>query len=59
MTTKPEITSLFLFSDGSVEIKIKEDDTQVTTINLASEKLKGLDLDQRLLPTLSNIAITG
>lgn len=44
---KPTITDLFLYSDGSIEIKITEDTDQVTTITLTSEKMKGLDMDQR------------
>lgn len=47
MNTKTIITSLFLYTDGSVEIKIKESSGEETTFTLSAEKFTGMDMDAR------------
>lgn len=44
MTT---ITSLFLYSDSSAEVTIKEETGESTTLKLSPEKFKDMSLDQR------------
>lgn len=46
-TTSTIITSLFLYTDGSVEIKIKEPSGEETTFKLSAEKFTGMDMDAR------------
>lgn len=47
MNTKTIITSLFLYTDGSVEIKIKEPSGEETEFKLSKEKFTGMDMDAR------------
>jgi len=41
------ITSLFLYTDNSAEVTIKEESGESTTLKLSPDKFKDMTLDQR------------